>query len=72
MINLLTHLTITAADGSELRIEANPDSWGGNIGLLTTDILAARTVVQLNLDEARRLAAALTEAARLLEELGGD
>ena len=72
MITLLSPLTISAADGSKLRIEANPQSWGGNIGLLTNDILAASTVVQLDLDEARRLAAALTEAARLLEELGVD
>ena len=64
MLNLLTDTQMLTEDGTQLRIEANPTAWCGNIGILTSDSLDGHTVVQLSLDEARELAGALKRRSR--------
>ncbi len=60
---------IATEDGSRLDVETAPEAWGGNIGLQTVDGGGEATVVQLNLDEAREVAAALSVGIKALSKL---
>ncbi len=66
---LIHNHRIPTDEASELHVEATPQSWGGNIGLQSFDSLGGHTVVQLTLDQARELAAALSAGADALSKL---
>ena len=70
MINrFFTGYTITTTDRSELLVDFSLDGWGGNIGLIATDGSGKQAITQLNLEEARELARALSAAVGALEHI---